>query len=128
MKIRFNNGVVEVYIDGILVDKARINFVTASYSEDRPDLIGIVRMTELDIEYDNNNNTDFAYESEAWTKAWNDLCVLEYNTMDDDDDCYPYYDGEEEEAKKELLTWRDEAKSDIAKYPGVDTGSIDIEE
>ena len=131
MQIRFNNGTIEVYNDGLLIDIARISFITATYSEDREDLIGIVRMTELNIEYE--NGTDFAYENEAWTKIWNDLCVLEYNTMTDDDhdDDYDddyYNDLDEPKNGEERTTWCDKARNDIAHYTGVDIDCIDIEE
>ena len=134
MKIRFNNGTAEVFVDGTLVDKARITYINATYGEDREELIGIVRMTELNIEYDNQ---DFEYESEVETKIWNDLCVLEYNAMDDgyDDNAsnYPEYEEEaidvsdnpEEQFKNQ--TWQDEARADISNYTGLNEDYIEIE-
>lgn len=134
MKIRFNNGTAEVFVDGTLVDKARITYINATYGEDREELIGIVRMTELNIEYDNQ---DFEYESEVETKIWNDLCVLEYNAMDDgyDDNAsnYPEYEEEaidvsdnpEEQFKNQ--TWQDEARADISNYTGLSEDYIEIE-
>ena len=150
-KIRFNNGVVEIYVNGNLVSHATISFIRATYGEDREELAGIVRMTDLDIEYDRrdvdaDDNFDadvdadynfFDFESEVHTKVWNDLCSIEYNTIGDEDyeepDDYYYEndegskDKDEDKDNKEYLTWRDEAKNDIASYTGVSEDYIEIE-
>ncbi len=117
-EIRFNNGVVEIYVNGNLVSHATISFIRATYGEDREELAGIVRMTDLDIEYDRRDFDNFDYESDVHTKLWDDLCVIEYNTMDDD--------NEEPDSSTPALTWRDEAKNDIASYTGVSEDCIEI--
>ena len=118
MDIEVKNGFVEIYEENDdayfpeLVDKIRITSITASYSEDRENLIGICRMDTLEIFYDK----DFDYENDVWTIIWNELCTLEYNTLDaeiDDDEENPY-------------DWRNEAIRDIANFTGVDKSCIDI--
>ncbi len=118
MDIEIKNGFVELYEENDdsyfpeLVDKICITSITASYSEDRENLIGICRMDTLEIFYDK----DFDYERDVWTIIWNELCTLEYNTIDaevDDDEESPY-------------DWRDEAIRDIANFTGVDKNCIDI--
>ena len=76
--------------DGFLLDKARILSIQAEYGQDREDnLIGILRLTELNIEYEkkagglaSDFSADFAYETEVENKLWNDLFDKEYNSID----------------------------------------------
>ena len=65
-EIRFNNGVVEIYVNGNLVSHSTISFIRAAYGEDREELSGIVRMTDLDIEYERRDvDVDDNFDADA---------------------------------------------------------------
>lgn len=105
MYFQVNNGEVKVFNDSCFSDlfaQASILQLSATYSEDRKNTIGIYRMSKLSIKY----SKAFEYESEANTEIWNNLCDKEYNFNDDD--------------------WKTQAMSDIEAYTGLDKESIVI--
>ncbi|MBQ7221009.1 MAG: hypothetical protein IJS28_08525 [Synergistaceae bacterium] len=107
MKLKFFD---DGFITGMLEDdeeekRYKISFIGAEYENDNPELLGVSRITGLEIECEDRDIPDeLLYE--AKTELWNDLADIEY--FDEDGSS------------------RRRALNDIRKRTGVSADLIDI--
>ncbi|MBQ7154255.1 MAG: hypothetical protein IJR85_01730 [Synergistaceae bacterium] len=104
---------LEYFSDGYLIDpmhsagrRYEVACITAEYGNDRPDILGVSRITSINIEYV-DRNIPSQLESDAEAALWNELAALEY--IDEDDD------------------FKNEAASDVSAHTGVSMDRIIIE-
>lgn len=106
MDINIEDGCIKVTDYDTETDKSYpIENITAEYGVDREAVLGVYRMTGLEIE----STAESYINEEAKNIIWDKLCDREYNDADDSG------------------RYRKEAKRDIAEFTGVKSDQIVIE-
>lgn len=91
--------------DGCILVEYGISYINATYEEDRENMIGVCRMTSVEIEYEHELSDEIMYEVKC--DILNHFADKEY-FMDNFD-------------------WKSEAANDISNYTGVAAVNIEFE-
>lgn len=86
-------------------DSYEIEQITARFEEDIPDVLGVVRCIEINID----SSAPFEINLAAENKIYNEFADSEYNNA--------FSDG----------SYREEARKDISKRVGVDISQVEID-
>ncbi|MBD5526727.1 MAG: hypothetical protein HDR04_20475 [Lachnospiraceae bacterium] len=86
-------------------DSYEIEQITARFGEDIPDVLGVVRCTEINID----SSAPFEINRTAENKIYNEFADIEYNNADGDG------------------SYREEARKDISERVGVDISQVEID-
>lgn len=91
--------------DGYITVKYEISYINATFGEDRENMIGVCRMTGVEIECDGDVPGEII--SEVQNQIFNHFAAEEYFTEDPD--------------------WKDDAANNISEYTGVSNVNVDWE-
>ncbi len=86
-------------------DSYEIEQITARFGEDIPDVLGIVRCTEINID----SSAPYEINLTAERRIYNEFAEIEYNNA--------FSDG----------SYREEARKDISERAGVDISQVEID-
>lgn len=89
--------------ENVSCSSEQITYIKAIFSEDREKMIGVCRITELEIEYKNDVSDEI--KSKVETQIFNYFAGKEYFTENDN--------------------WKEDAKNDISIYVGI--SNVDVE-
>ena len=111
---------LELFDDGYIVDEEeekryKISFIGAEYRNDRPEVLGVSRITDLEIECEDVDiPDDLLYEAKK--ELWNTLADVEYFDDEEDDE----EDFDEDNSSRRI------ALKDICRLTGVKEDIVDI--